>query len=65
MLATSKYIAYKLYIMKLQDDSTQWSTFSMPPKCGPQFYFQWANHTNNRGKALPGLKIVKCQPVNI
>ncbi len=42
--------------MKLQEDSRRRSPFSVPPKHGPQFYFEWANHANNPGKALPELE---------
>ncbi len=66
MLGISKYITYKLFIMKLQEDSRQWTPFSTTPKCGHgssinsaviNCLITLANHTNNPGKALPGLNI--------
>ncbi len=60
-----QYIAYKLIIMKLQEDSRRWTPFSTTPKCVHGSSIKsgvvnpltttWANHTNNPGKALPGL----------
>ncbi len=58
MLGISKYIAYKLFIMKLQEYLRQCTPFSMTQKRGPQFYFQIGCHQPSDNYKPPILLII-------